>query len=84
MTYNEIYPPIIEEQKIIDPCEKSVFQLLEKYIQGEKGPKPYKSTAKARATLLKKNFFTNVFRRFSILHKESRLENNKNLFPSNF
>ena len=56
MTYNEIYPPIIEEQKIIDPCEKSVFQLLEKYNQGEKGPKPYKSTAKARATLLKKNF----------------------------
>ena len=27
--YNEIYPPIIEKQKIIDPCERSVFQLLE-------------------------------------------------------
>ena len=29
LTYNEIYPPIIEKQKIIDPCERSVFQLLE-------------------------------------------------------
>ena len=29
LTYNEIYPPIIEQQKIIDPCERSVFQLLE-------------------------------------------------------
>ena len=24
ITYNEIYPPIIEKQKIIDPCERSV------------------------------------------------------------
>ena len=29
LVYNEIYPPIIEKQKIIDPCERSVFQLLE-------------------------------------------------------
>ena len=85
LIYNEIYPPIIEKQKIIDPCERSVFQLLEQYIQGEKGPKPYKSKAKAHATLSKtKSFFTKVFRRFSILHKESRLESNKYLFASNF
>ena len=25
MAYNEIYPPIIEKHKIIDPCERSVF-----------------------------------------------------------
>ena len=56
LIYNEIYPPIIEKQKIIDPCERSVFQLLEQYIQGEKGPKPYKSTAIAHATLFKKFF----------------------------
>ena len=55
LTYNEIYSPIIEKQKIIDPRERSVFQLLEQYIEGGKGPKPYKSTAKAHATLLKKN-----------------------------
>ena len=27
--YNEIYPPIIEKQRIIDPCERSTFQLIE-------------------------------------------------------
>ena len=29
IVYNEIYPPIIEKQKVIDPCERSVYQLLE-------------------------------------------------------
>ena len=56
LAYIEIYPPIIEKQKIIDPCERSVFQLLEQHIEGEKGPKSYKSTAKAHATLSKKKF----------------------------
>ena len=50
--YNEIYPPIIEKQKIIDPCERSVFQLLEQFVRGEKNaPKAYRSTAKAHANL---------------------------------
>ena len=35
MAYNENYPPIIEKHKIIDPCERSVFQLLEQYKEGE-------------------------------------------------
>ena len=39
--YNEIYSPIIEKQKTIDPCERSVFQLLEQFVRGEKGPKSY-------------------------------------------
>ena len=55
MSYNEIYQPIIEKQKVIDPCERSVFQLLEQYIEAEKGPKSYRSLAK-HATILKKNF----------------------------
>ena len=29
-TYKEIYPPIIEKQKTIDPCERSVCVILEK------------------------------------------------------
>ena len=32
--YNEIYPPITEKQKTIDPCEKSAFQLLEQFFYG--------------------------------------------------
>ena len=35
--YNEIYPSIIEKQTVIDPCERSVYQLLEQYSETEKG-----------------------------------------------
>ena len=55
--YNEIYPPIIEKQKTIDPCERSVFQLLEQFVMGDMGPKSYRSTAKAHATLFKKKLY---------------------------
>ena len=53
---NEIYPPIIENQKIIDPCEISVLQLLEKFVRGENAPKSYTTSAKAYENLFKKNF----------------------------
>ena len=56
MTYNEIYLPIIEKQKVIDPCERSTYQLLEQLVMGEKGPSSYKKTAKAHANLSKKHF----------------------------
>ena len=55
--YNEIYPPIIEKQRILDACERSVFQLLEQFVMGEKNvSKAYRSAAKAHANLFKKNF----------------------------
>ena len=54
--YNEIYPPIIEKQKIIDPCERSVFRLLEQFAKGEHGPRAYRATVKAHANLFLKNF----------------------------
>ena len=57
--YNETYPPIIEKQKTIDPCERSVFQLLEQFVRGEKVPKAYRATAKAHANLFKKIFSPN-------------------------
>ena len=51
LVYNEIYPPIIEKQKIIDPYERSVYQLLEQYSSTEKGnPRSYRATKKAHAT----------------------------------
>ena len=49
--YNETYPPIIEKQKTIDLCERSVFQLLEKFVKSEKGPRAYRVSAKAHANL---------------------------------
>ena len=56
-SYNEIYPPIIEKQKTIDPCESPVFQLLEQFVRGDKGRKSYQATAKAHANLFKKVFW---------------------------
>ena len=54
--YNEIYQPIIEKQKVIDLCERSVFQLFEQFVKGENAPKSYRTSAKAHANLFKKNF----------------------------
>ena len=45
---NEIYPPIIEKQKILDANERSVHQLIELYSEIDKGvPHSYRRTAKA-------------------------------------
>ena len=57
--YNEIYSPVIEKQiiTVIDPCEHSVYQLLEQYAEGENNnPLAYHATAKAHATVLQKKF----------------------------
>ena len=57
IAYNEIYPPTIEKQKIKDPCEWSVYQLLDQYSATEKGnPRTYRATKKVQATLFKKKF----------------------------
>ena len=55
--YNEIYPSIIEKQKIIDVAERSVYQLMEQYTESRDGkPKSYCATKKAHATLFQKRF----------------------------
>ena len=57
IVYNEIYPPIIEKQKIIDLWERSVYQLNEQFCSTEKGnPRAYRATKEAHATLFKKKF----------------------------
>ena len=49
---------------IFDPYERSVFQLLEQYIRGEKNaPKAYRSIAKAQVKV-----FANVLGNFNILY----------------
>ena len=58
LIYNEIYLSIVEKKKIIDSCGRSVFQLLEQYVEGEnKNPLAYCTTAKAHATMPKKKLF---------------------------
>ena len=47
------------EKKVIDPCERSVFQPLEQYIEGENAnPLFYCSTHKVHAAMFKKYFIT--------------------------
>ena len=45
-----LLPNLIESENI------SVFQLLEQFVMGEKGPKSYRTSAKAHANLFKKCF----------------------------
>ena len=52
--YNEIFPPIIEKNKILEPNERSLFQLLELFSKDGTKPRSYTSTAKSHATLLPK------------------------------
>ena len=55
--YNEIFPPIIEKQKILDANERSLFQLLELFDKTNNGkPKSYRCTAKLHATMFPKKF----------------------------
>ena len=56
--YNDIYPSIKEKQTVIDPRERSVYQLLEQCPETEKGnSRTYRTTKKALSTLFKKRFF---------------------------
>ena len=47
-------PPMVEKQKTIDPCKKSVYQLLDNYKESKNGPSSYRITAKAHSTMLSK------------------------------
>ena len=52
--YNEVFPPIIEKHKIIDPSKRSVYHLLEQYSETDKGiPRPLQ---KLRRLFFQKNF----------------------------
>ena len=54
---NEIFPPIIEKQKILDANERSLFQLLELFNKTNDGKlKSYRCTAKSHATMFPKKF----------------------------
>ena len=55
--YNEILPPIIEKQKVLDANEQSVYQLLELFDETtEEKPKSYRCTAKSHTTMFPKKF----------------------------
>ena len=77
LVFNEIYLPIIEKKETIDPCERSVFKLLEQYKEGDSdNPIAYCSTKKAHTRMLKK-CYSNVSRIFGICNQKSWLESYK-------
>ena len=53
-TYNEIFPPIIEKNKLMEANERSLFQLLELFSKEGDKPRSYRCTSKSHATLLPK------------------------------
>ena len=61
--YNEIYPLIIEKQKILDANELLVYQLIKLYSEADKGvPRSYHPAPEAHATLF--------FKKVQSLHLE--------------
>ena len=54
LMYNEIFPPIIEKNKIMEANERSLFQLLELFSKDGNKPRSYRCTSKSHATLLPK------------------------------
>ena len=38
---------LLKNKKTIDPSERPVFQLLERFVMGEKSPRSYKHTRKS-------------------------------------
>ena len=52
--YNEIFPPIIEKNKIMEANERSLFQLLELFSKDGNKLRSYRCTSKSHITLLPK------------------------------
>ena len=61
MIYNEIFLPIIEKDLILEPNERSCFQLLELYNDSnENKPKPYTATKKFHSPLSSKKMYSTL------------------------
>ena len=67
--YNEIFPPIIEKQKILNAYEGLLYQLLELFNKTDDDkPKSYRCTAKSHATIFPKKFIPLYLEDFKILN----------------
>ena len=68
--YNEILPPIIEKEKILEANERSLYQLLEPFSKtSQNKPKSYRCTAKSHVTLFPKKFIPLYLEDFRFLIK---------------
>ena len=58
LMYNELYTPVFEKEKVQDPSQRFIFQLLEttRKNRDANGLYPYKFNKKTRSTMKKKRF----------------------------
>ena len=56
LLYNEIFPPVIEKQKILEAYERSAYQLRELFDKTKEKPKLYRCTPKLHENLFPKTF----------------------------
>ena len=57
LLYNEIFPPVIEKQKILEEYERSAYQTPELFEKAKEKPNSYRCTPKSHANLFLKIFF---------------------------
>ena len=78
--YNEIFPPIIEKQMILESNERLLFQLLEQYSVTDKGtPKPYKLPKKSHSKMLEKKFIPLYLEDLKFLIQRNQLDSYKDI-----
>ena len=67
LLFNEIYPPIFEKNKKMEPYERSTFQLMSIMVRNEEKYKinsfPY--TSKTHSTLKEKNFIPSTLKTYT-------------------
>ena len=56
LLYNEIFPPVIEKQKILEVYEPTPYQLLELFGKAKEKGNSYRCTLKSHANLFPKTF----------------------------
>ena len=56
LLYQEVFPPVIEKQKILEAYERSTYQLLELFDKTKEELKSYRCTPKSHANLFPKTF----------------------------
>ena len=78
--FNELYPPIFEKNKKIEPYERSCAQIMCAMQMTSKGKmSTLQHIAKTHATLKKKYLYTTLCRRPSLFNNQTRVDRNKNL-----
>ena len=71
LLYNEIFPPVIEKQKILEAYKRSAYQLLELFDKTKEKPKLYRCTPKSRENLFPKTFISLYLEDLRFLVKRS-------------